>query len=186
MTPQDHLIVVSAVAADRVADLRAFLATLTLPGLPGAADPANPILPFGRFNSIHFARLIVLEDNTLGDRAVYLNLPKSEPVYLGLMIDCDGDADELLRRIAKDCPGLRRAFEFCVDFAADADLERWMAAHRIRSAASYVNWVGRTVVQVREEARLRTLLREALPKAEAREPQAVLERLRAVVGPTSR
>ena len=62
-----------------------------------------------------------------------------------------------------------------MDFAADADLERWMEAHRIKPAASYVNWVGRTVVQVREEARLRALLREALPKVEAREPQAMLE-----------
>ncbi len=183
MTPQDHLIVVSAVAADRVAELRAFLSTMTLPGLPGAANPANPVLPFGRFDTIHFARLIGLEDNTLGDRVVYPDLPKTEPVYLCLMIDCDGDANELLGRIAQDCPGLRRAFEFCVDFAADADLERWMEAHRIKPAASYVNWVGRTVVQVREEARLRALLREALPKVEAREPQAVLERLRAVVGP---
>ena len=57
MTPQDHLIVVAAVPDDRVADLRAFLATMTLPGLPGAADPANAILPFGRFDTIHFARL---------------------------------------------------------------------------------------------------------------------------------
>ena len=51
-----------------------------------------------------------------------------------------------------------------------------MAAHRIESAASYVNWVGRTVVQAREEARLRELLRDALPKVDAREPQAMLER----------
>ena len=94
MTPQDHLIVVAAVPDDRVADLRAFLATMTLPGLPGACDPANVILPFGRFDTIHFARLLVLEDNTLDDRAVYPDLPKTDPVYLCLMIDCDGEATE--------------------------------------------------------------------------------------------
>ncbi len=58
-----------------------------------------------------------------------------------------------------------------------------MAAHRIESAASYVNWVGRTAVQAREEARLRDLLREALPQVAAREPQAMIEELRAAVGP---
>jgi hypothetical protein len=136
MTPQDHLIVVAAVPDDRAADLRAFLATMTLPGLPGAADPANVVFPFGRFDTIHFARLVVLEDNTLDDRAVYHDLPKTDPVYLCLMIDCDGEATELMVRIARECPALRQAFAFCADFKAGGDLERWMAAHRVVSAAS--------------------------------------------------
>ena len=183
MTPQDHLIIVAAVPDDRVVELRTFLATMTLPGLPGAADPANAILPFGRFETIHFARLVVLEDNTLGDRAVYPDLRKTEPIYLCLMIDCDGDATELMMRIARECPELQQAFAFCADFPPGADLERWMAAHRVGSAASYVNWVGRTAVQAREEARLRELLRDALPQVAAREPQAMLQALRAALGP---
>jgi hypothetical protein len=102
---------------------------------------------------------------------------------LCLLIDCDGDATALMKRIARECPELRRAFAFCADFGAADDLEVWMATHRIESAASYVNWVGRTVVQAREEARLRDLLREALPQVAAREPQAMLRALRATVGP---
>src|SRR3984957_17086046 len=129
MTPQDHLIVVAAVPMDRVADLRGFLATMTLTGLPGAADPTNAILPFGRFETIHFARLLVLEDNTLGDRAVYPALPKTEPIYLCLMIDCDGEATELMARIARECPALTQAFAFCADFQAGGDLEHWMGGH---------------------------------------------------------
>ena len=183
MTPQDHLIVIAAVPDDRVADLRAFLATMTLAGLPGAADPANVILPFSRFETIHFARLLVLEDNTLADRAVYPDLPKTDPVYLCLMIDCDGEATELMVRIARECPALGEAFAFCADFQAGADLERWMAAHRVTTAASYVNWVGRSAVQVREEACLRELLRDALPQVTAREPQVMLQALRATFGP---
>src|ERR1700722_8143420 len=183
MTPQDHLILIAAVPDDRVVDLRAFLATLTLPGLPGAGDPANMILPFGQFDTIHFARLLVLEDNTLDDRAVYPDLPKTDPVYLCLMIDCDGDATELMARIARECPALRQAFAFCADFQAGGDLERWMAAHRVASAASYVNWVGRTAVQARQGATLKELLGEALPQVTTREPQAMLQALRAAVGP---
>ena len=183
MTPQDHFIVVAAAREDRIAELRALLATMTLPDRPGAADPANAILPFGRFDTIHFARLVVLEDHTLIDRAVYPELPKTEPTYLCLMVDCDGDSTELMRRIARECPGLRQAFAFCVDFDAGSDLERWMAAHRIESAASYVNWVGRTVIEAREEARLRDLLRQALPKVVEREPQGVIRALRDAVAP---
>ena len=57
-----------------------------------------------------------------------------------------------------------------------------MAAHRVTTAASYVNWVGRSAVQVREEACLRELLR-ALPQVTAREPQVMLQALRATFGP---
>ncbi len=183
MTPQDRLIIVAAVPDPRIAGLRALLATMNLPGFPGVADPANPLFPFGAFETIHFARLVVLEDNTLGDREVYPGLPKTEPTYLCLLIDCDGDATALMRRIARECPGLRKVLAFCADFGEGEDLARWMAAHRVRSAASYVNWVGRTVAQAREEARLRDLLREALRQVGAREPAQMLQALRAAVGP---
>ena len=66
---------------DRVEGLRALLATMTLPGFPGAADPANALVPFGAFDTIHFARFVVLEDNTLGDRAPYPDSRKpSRPI----------------------------------------------------------------------------------------------------------
>jgi hypothetical protein len=180
MIPQDNFIVAAVVADDRVAPLRALLATMTLPGVPGAADPANAILPFGNFDTVHFARLVVLEDNALADRAPYAQLPRTEPTYLCLMVDCDDDATLLLKRVAQQCPGLREIFAFCADFHP-GDLEGWMTAHRIRSSASYVNWVGRTVVQVREEARLREVLRETLPRISAREPQPMREELRNAV-----
>jgi hypothetical protein len=183
VTPQDNFIVVGEVLQDRVEALRELLATMTLPGFPGAADPANALVPFGEFDTIHFARLVVLEDNTLGDRAPYPQLPRTEPTYLCLMVDCDGDATALLARMAKHCPGLRQVFAFCVDFDSSVDLERWMTGHRIPASASYVNWLGRTVVQAREEARLRELLRETLPRISAREPRLMLEDLRNAVRP---
>ncbi len=126
MIQQDNVIVVAEVAEDRVAPLRTLLATMTLPGFPGAADPANPLLPFGAFDTIHYARLVVLADHTLADRAPYPQLPRVEPTYLCLMVDCDGDATALLERMARECSGLRQIFEFCVDFNANADLERWL------------------------------------------------------------
>jgi hypothetical protein len=57
MTPQDNLIIVAAIPDDRVVPLRALLATMTLPGFAGTANPANAIFPFGEFDTIHFARL---------------------------------------------------------------------------------------------------------------------------------
>ena len=69
MIPQDNLIIVAEVSPERVEALRAMLATMTLPGVAGAADPTNALVPFGAFDTIHFARFVVLADNTLGDRA---------------------------------------------------------------------------------------------------------------------
>jgi hypothetical protein len=181
MIPQDSFIVVAAVPDEGVLPLRALLATMTLPGFPGTADPNNPILPFGEFDAIHFARLVVLEDHSLGDRAPYRELPEKEPTYLCLMVDCDGDAAPLMRRIAEQCVGLKQIFALCADFRDTDDSARFMATHRVKASASYVNWVGRSVVQAREEARLRELLRETLPGISPSEPQAILAELREAV-----
>jgi hypothetical protein len=181
MIPQDNFIVVAPVPDERVGPLRALLATMTLPGFPGTADPKNPILPFGEFDEIHFARLVVLEDHTLGDRVSYPQLPKTEPTHLCLMVDCDGDATTLLKRIVQQCLGLKRVFAFCADYRETDDLDRWMAAHRVWASASYVNWVGRSVTQAREESRLRDLLCETLPRIQSRAPRAILEELRDAV-----
>ena len=51
-------------------------------------------------------------------------------------------------------PDCVRIFSHCQGLAPDADLVPWMKQHSIGSAgaANYVNWLGRTVQQVREEA----------------------------------
>jgi hypothetical protein len=182
MIPQDSFIVVAKVPPARVASLRALLAKMNLSGLTGAADPANALVPFGTFDTIHFARLVVLADKTLSDRAAYPQLPRNEPTYLCFIVDCDGDADALLSRMADDCPGLAQIFSACEDFDPTGDLKHWLRAHRVRPSASYVNWVGRSVVQVREEARLHDLLRDALPRTTQREPQSLLAELRRAIG----
>jgi len=182
MIPQDNFTILAEVGQDNIDRLRALLATMTLPEFPGAADPHNRLAPFGAFDTIHFARFVILADNTLSDRAAYPQLPREEPTYLCLMVDCDGDATALLSQMAREWPGLRRVFGFCAGFDPNADLERWLAAHRVRPSASYVNWVGRSVVQAREEARLHDLLRDALLDAADREPQRRFDQLRRAVG----
>ena len=177
MIPQDSFTVVAKIRADRIQALRELLATMNYAGCAGFADPANPLVPFGSFDTIHFARFVVLADNSLADRTYY-QLPPDEPTYLCFMADCDGDADELLARMARDAAGLRTIFEHCEDFADGADMLGWLRAHRIRPMASYINWVGRSVVQIREEARLHQVLRDALAQTDEREPQELLTRLR--------
>jgi hypothetical protein len=185
MVRQDRISVIAEVVEDRVDELRGKLASLTRPGLYGSADPDNPLLPFSRYPTIHFARLVVLADHSLADRAEYSALGEREPTHLLLLIDCDGDGGVLLDLIAREQPQLKDIFDCCVG-APRGDLGGWLKARRVKPIASYVNWIGRTVTQVREEAALRAALRAALPKIAAGGPNELRKELKARVAPNVR
>ena len=154
MIPQDSFVIIAQIRSDRIDDLRTLLTTMNFANRTGFADPANQLVPFGAFETIHYARFVVLADNTLADRAAYPQLPRDEPTYLCFMVDCDGAADELMAQMAQRASGLRKIFGHCEGYDETADLPGWLHAHRVQPMASYVNWVGRTAVQVQEEARL--------------------------------
>ena len=184
MTPQESFIVVAEIQADRIDKLRECLAKMTFPERTGFADPANRLVPFKQFETIHFARFAVLADNTLEERAEYYpQLPCTEPTYLCFMADCDGDADELLARIVREAGGLPEIFGHC-GYKPTADLLDWLRARLVKPVASYVNWVGRTVGQIQAEAELHCLLRKALPNIKSRDPQGILTELRQSARPT--
>ena len=157
MTPQSSFMVLAPVADDREGDLRSLLASMNL--RPGVVDPENALVPFGRFERLHFARFLVLEAPTAGDIAVY-GIPHSTwPSSLVFLGDCDGPADTFLADLVRRAgPGLCQIFALCRDFSANSDLLEWMNQREQPSAANYVNWIGRTVLQIREEQALRAAL----------------------------
>ncbi len=111
--------VIAPLAAGRKRALCEMLERMT--ALPGLADPANTLLPFGQFDRLHFARLVVLEDSTLADIEAYGLPPPKLPTYLAFMGDCDGPARELLADLARRAgAGLRQIFSHCEDFTAEA------------------------------------------------------------------
>ena len=73
MITQDTFMVVAPIVTEKKGDLLALLATMN--EKPGQADPANPVLPFGEFQELHFARFVVLDNPTLGDLAYYRAVP---------------------------------------------------------------------------------------------------------------
>jgi len=161
MTPQSNFLIVAPVPADQIEPLKSLLASMT--GLPGTANPENPVVPFGSFEEIHYARFVILDDRTLDDLAAFgVSIPVF-PVTLALAVDCDGSADDCLAHLARDAgDGLRQIFSHCEGFRPDSDLRSWMKSRLRPSAASYVNWIGRTVRQVHEEAALRNFLLEQI------------------------
>ena len=63
---------------------------------PGIVDPMNTLVPFARFRTLHFARFVVLNDETLDDLTAYGESFPGAPVYLAFLGDCDGPSGRLL------------------------------------------------------------------------------------------
>lgn len=152
---------------------------LTMNRLPGAADPDNPLVAFGAFDTLHFARFVILNDSTLDDLKAYgpdAEFPNA-PIYLAFLGDCDGPADKLLTDFAaRYGAGLRQIFSHCADFDENGDLLQWMRSHSLKPAANYVNWIGRTVLQIHEEAALHKALSSYLKNLSADDPPQQLHR----------
>jgi hypothetical protein len=145
------------------ADLRRLLASMNEG--PGQLDPKNALIPFQQFDTLHVARLLIVDDKTLEDVRVYGLAPRTYPLALTLLGDVDGDGDGFLDELARRAAhGLKRIFAHCEGFTPEVDLVVWMRAHRVTSAASYVNWRGRTVRRVREEAALHAAIEQHIQR----------------------
>jgi len=159
MTPQSSFMILATIIPSREGELRQLLASMYR--VPGLLDPLNTLIPFGRFARLHFARIVILDDQTLDDITVY-GMPRADyPTYLAILGDCDGAIEDFLEDLVKQAgDGLRRIFAYCERYAVGTDLLAWMKSHNVATAANYVNWIGRTVQQVSEEE----MLRQALEK----------------------
>jgi hypothetical protein len=179
VTPQSHFVVVAAISPGREASLRKLLDTMNVK--PGVVDPANALVPFAAFPRLHFARFAVLGDETMADLEVF-GLPRPKlPTYLLFMGDCDGSGKAQLAELVKRAgEGLRRIFSHCRSLDPRDDLLEWLIEHDRPVAAPYVNWIGRTVQQIREESALQRVLSSRVPRGladTAADPQSMRRRL---------
>ena len=178
MTPLSNFMVAAPIRPEASASLTALLDSMN--SSPGVVDPANALVPFGRYEQLHVARFIILNDQTLGDLAAYHTSFDDAPIWLVFLGDCDGSADALLSEFATTATqGLQAIFAHCVE-PPDGDLLGWMRRHAVQPAAQYVNWVGRTVRQIREEQALHIALRRYLAQDNAPQGQtaeAIRDRL---------
>lgn len=183
MTPQSDFMIVAPVRACRIKDLTALLESMT--SRPGMADPKNSIVPFEKFEGLHYARFVILDDQTLDDLACFgMEVPKF-PSTLAFLGDCDGPTEAFFEQLASGASaGLQKIFSYCEGFAQGTNLLEWMKEHSQPSSASYVNWIGRTVRQVHEEAALRKFLLQKLGANPTRDDdlQGFWQELAACVG----
>ncbi len=162
MTPQANFMILAPIRQGGEKELCQLLESMN--DRPGQLNVNNPLIPFTQFDTLHFARLIILRDNSVNDVRAYGGVPvPNYPLYLAFLGDIDGDADrffdELVRRAGD---GLRKIFSFCDGFEPTTELARWMKAHSARPIAVYINWRGRTVLQIQEEGALQDALQKHL------------------------
>jgi hypothetical protein len=164
VTPQSQFMIVTPVAREREPALRDLLSSMNV--TPGEVDPHNALVPFARFEKLHFARFVIFDDATSIDLERF-GLPRPKvPLYLVFMGDCDGPARELLAEMVRTCgDGLRRLYAQCEDLTEASDLLAWLVAHDAPVSVRYVNTRGRTVRRVREDTALQRVLSSCLSRS---------------------
>jgi len=167
MMPQSNLFVAAPLKTGQVDELRSLLASMNT--IPGQADPNNSVVPFGQFERLHFARFVILQDQTLDDvQTAYGLPPRDYPLTLAFIADFDGNTDDFRADLARRAEsGLQRIFSHCEEFIPGCDLARWMKDREQPPAAWYGNWLGRTVRQIREENALRLALEGHIQRNES-------------------
>jgi hypothetical protein len=162
MTPQGNFTILAAIDPARLAELSQLLASMN--DAPGRLNLDNSLIPFAQFDTLHYGRILILKDNCLLDTRAYGGGPVPVyPLYLAFLGDIDGDVDFFFEQLAlRAGPGLRTIFSCCTGFNQSSDLVGWMKAHNAPAIAVYVNWRGRTVIQIREEAALQEALAQYL------------------------
>jgi len=62
MTPQTQFMILAPIIPAREAELRQLLASMN--DAPGRVNPDNTLIPFAQFDTLHVARLLILDDQT--------------------------------------------------------------------------------------------------------------------------
>ena len=135
MTPQSNFMVLAPIDPSARGGT-AQLARLDERGARARWTQTTPLVPFAQFDTLHFARFVILDDKTVGDLRVYGLPPRTYPLYLAFLGDIDGEADAFLseagetraRRLARDffmLPGIRvRHRSYGLDEAARQSRQR--------------------------------------------------------------
>lgn len=154
MTPQSTFMIFAVVSEGQIKKLRTVLANMNK--TVAHADPNNKLVPFGRFDRLHFARFTIIEANTADEIKAFGLAPRPWKPTLTFFCDFDGDRDSFLAELAKSAgSGIKKIFKFCEGYPKeDSNLLEWLKENNIQPEANYINWIGRTVKQVHEEAAL--------------------------------
>lgn len=129
---------------------------------------SNKIIPFVKLNQVHFARFVILEETRdLDDKIIQPSLVFSSEIdallekYLNELLDVAGD-------------GLDQIYSHCENYPSPGERNRqnrlaYLHAHQVEVQAFYINTIGRTVQQIRQEAKLRNQIENFLDQQQTQQ-----------------
>jgi len=148
----------------------------------GQDAAGNDVVPLGELSTAHFARMLMLDPTKDLDG-------NPLPAHFLYMSDIDGSVEEHLEELVDIAPdGLDQVLRHCEGYPARGKVARddrleFLSAHAVKAGAEYVNTVGRTLAQVRDEAHLRAEIQDFLDSGdfEGVEPEAARDAIRRFV-----
>ena len=180
MTHQVAVTISGRVRPERRAELEKLLDAM-------AADPgANPVIPFAQMPNTHFARVLLLPPLPGPAHGPAQGSPETT---LLMTLDCDAEITGRLRDLVDIAgTGVDDLFGACEGYPSaptPASRLAFLQAHMAKSTVFYVHAVGRTLAQVRDEARMRCALETYLDQHAAQlaglNPAEVRDTIRAHV-----
>ncbi|NJM49411.1 MAG: hypothetical protein HC860_27195 [Alkalinema sp. RU_4_3] len=148
MTHQQSFTVIVPIKPDQMDGLRTVLQSIQ------ENVRHNPLIPFAQFPQVHFARFVILE--------AFIDPLHGTPIPASLVFSSCIDAP--LKRYVRSLvaiagSGLDQIFGHCEGYPLpqqrrDSSRIAYLQKHRVNTQAFYVNTVGRTVQQIRQEADL--------------------------------
>ncbi len=155
---QLSLVVRATVLRGGVDELRSLLERM------GGREAGAPAIPFPQLASVHFARLLLLEDSMDLENELI-------PPSLMWMSEIDAPLERHLDQLVDIAgPGLDATFGLCEGYPAAPTAEArraYLLERHVESAANYINTVGRTVDQIHHEAELREAVESFLDRRQA-------------------
>jgi hypothetical protein len=142
VTTQSAVTIVAPIADGHQRPLQSLLESL------GQEPASNATVAFKDFANVHFARFFILPASTDSSGQAY-------PADLVFLADVDGPGEAfILQLVGAAGDGLHSIYQHCQDYAGRAGLLNFLQTRSVSVAAAYVNSVGRTVLQIRQEAQL--------------------------------
>src|SRR5260370_4619642 len=111
MAPQASFMILATIDPQREVQLRQLLASMN--HAPGRVDSNNTLIPFEQFDTLHFARLLIVDDKTIDDIRVY----GLTPAFIGFISHFSAILMEKEMRFLKSWRSSRQpdcALFFCV------------------------------------------------------------------------
>ena len=144
----------ASVRREGIDDLRVLLEAMGRPD-------GFPHIPFERMSGVHFARLLLLEDEYDLDGELI-------PASLVYMSEIDAPQERHLAELAElGAEGVDAAFGLCEDYPPSPDpaaRREYLVARPSTPRAKYVNTVGRTLEQILQEEQLRQAIQHFLDR----------------------